>query len=216
MVQAPWQPKSHEIISNGIFLKNRDVSLRVRRREYSSPASPQEPRVATGCPPAAEFVDVRVFGTDFFWPMTSPNPHYALMPAGLEVVISHGPCKGLVDSGRCAPRPAHARGRETKRSTARAGCERWLFQTTQIQLRIFESPPFAAGRGPSPRRRRPCRSGCSTLLKEVNRVRPRLVVCGHVHAAHGVARAGGTVFVNAASCGGGGYRVEWPPVVVDI
>jgi Icc-related predicted phosphoesterase len=61
------------------------------------------------------------------------------------------------------------------------------------------------------------------LLKEVRRAGPRLVVGGHVHFAHGTARdagAAGTVFVNAANCGGGpgreGYVIEWPPVVVDI
>ncbi len=68
---------------------------------------------------------------------------------------------------------------------------------------------------------RGARSGCASLLEEVRRVGPRLVVSGHVHAAHGVASACGTAFVNAASCGSGGdgaegYLVEWPPVVVDL
>ncbi len=59
------------------------------------------------------------------------------------------------------------------------------------------------------------------MLAEVRRVGPRLVVSGHVHAAHGAASACGTAFVNAASCGSGGdgtegYLVEWPPVVVDL
>jgi hypothetical protein len=75
--------------------------------------------------------------------------------------------------------------------------------------------------GPDARRAPGTRSGCASLLAEVRRAGPRLVVGGHVHAAHGAARAGGTAFVNAASCGAGGdstegYLVEWPPVVVDL
>mmetsp|Transcript_17590 Transcript_17590/g.33396 ORF Transcript_17590/g.33396 Transcript_17590/m.33396 type:complete len:162 (-) Transcript_17590:358-843(-) len=63
-------------------------------------------------------------------------------------------------------------------------------------------------------------AGCPSILKHVRRVRPRLVVCGHIHQAHGVARGRGrslrdTLFVNAASCDNG-YEIGFDPVVVDI
>lgn len=51
-------------------------------------------------------------------------------------------------------------------------------------------------------------------------VRPKLVVSGHVHGAHGI-KAGegeheGTLFVNAAMCGAEKYVIGWEPVVVQI
>jgi len=61
--------------------------------------------------------------------------------------------------------------------------------------------------------------GCPSLLKAVERVRPRVLVAGHIHSAHGVAQGTGkcssTTFVNAAICKGG-YKAGWKAVVVDI
>mmetsp|Transcript_36500 Transcript_36500/g.66898 ORF Transcript_36500/g.66898 Transcript_36500/m.66898 type:complete len:286 (-) Transcript_36500:45-902(-) len=57
--------------------------------------------------------------------------------------------------------------------------------------------------------------GCSALLWAMGRVRPRLVVSGHIHDAHGIAMARGalrgTTFVNAANCCDG-YSIGWRPI----
>ena len=45
--------------------------------------------------------------------------------------------------------------------------------------------------------------GCPSLLKHVHRVKPKLVVCGHIHEARGIVQGvgdfEGTIFVNAAN-----------------
>ena len=43
---------------------------------------------------------VRVYGTEFFWPMKTPNPYYDGIPEGLDVLVCHGPVKGYVDGGK--------------------------------------------------------------------------------------------------------------------
>eukprot|EP00930_Biecheleria_cincta_P002236 TRINITY_DN103262_c0_g1_i1.p1 TRINITY_DN103262_c0_g1~~TRINITY_DN103262_c0_g1_i1.p1 ORF type:complete len:232 (+),score=38.44 TRINITY_DN103262_c0_g1_i1:102-797(+) len=68
--------------------------------------------------------------------------------------------------------------------------------------------------------------GCEALLHAVQRVRPVLVVSGHVHFGHGVVAMKQsspegvmqTVLVNAANCGSGKdeRQISHPPVVVDI
>ena len=62
--------------------------------------------------------------------------------------------------------------------------------------------------------------GCAELLRLAKRLRPRLVVSGHIHAAHGVSEGAGvlrgTTFVNAANAGKSHSQMAWEPVVVDI
>mmetsp|Transcript_8517 Transcript_8517/g.21839 ORF Transcript_8517/g.21839 Transcript_8517/m.21839 type:complete len:307 (+) Transcript_8517:34-954(+) len=63
--------------------------------------------------------------------------------------------------------------------------------------------------------------GCSLLLEQVERLRPRLVVSGHIHEAHGVTTGSGdvlgsTTFVNAANAQRGHAHMGWPPVVMDV
>ncbi|GAB5365330.1 hypothetical protein AAMO2058_001048500 [Amorphochlora amoebiformis] len=57
--------------------------------------------------------------------------------------------------------------------------------------------------------------GCPSLAKHIKRVRPRLLIGGHVHSAHGVTDDGYTTYVNAAICKEG-YSAGWEAVVVDI
>lgn len=67
--------------------------------------------------------------------------------------------------------------------------------------------------------------GCEALLAAVRRVRPALVVSGHIHRARGASellheggQAGKTVLLNAANCGSGKEerRIVHSPIVVDI
>jgi len=67
--------------------------------------------------------------------------------------------------------------------------------------------------------------GCPLLLEQVERIRPSLVVSGHIHEAHGIASGScdalrTTTFVNAANAPGRnrqgrGHRA-WPAIVVDV
>ena len=106
--------------------------------------------------------NLKVFGTDFFWPCPSGNPYFDLIPEETDIVITHGPAMGFVD-----------------------------------------------GNG----------GGCPSLLKRIKEIRPRLVVCGHIHSAHGVIEGTGDLegvtFVNAAICLDG-YKVGWEPIVIDL
>ena len=62
--------------------------------------------------------------------------------------------------------------------------------------------------------------GCAQLRRLVRRTRPRLVVSGHIHHAHGQEEGWfdltGTTFVNAANAGAKHELLEWAPIVVDI
>eukprot|EP00450_Noctiluca_scintillans_P016776 CAMPEP_0194513232 /NCGR_PEP_ID=MMETSP0253-20130528/45442_1 /TAXON_ID=2966 /ORGANISM="Noctiluca scintillans" /LENGTH=252 /DNA_ID=CAMNT_0039356769 /DNA_START=10 /DNA_END=768 /DNA_ORIENTATION=- len=65
--------------------------------------------------------------------------------------------------------------------------------------------------------------GCKALLSTVRRVRPQVLVSGHVHFGHGVVTlqhddSASTLMVNAANCGSGKDErcLVHPAVVVDI
>lgn len=130
---APWQPQIRDMLTHCRFLKNEAMTVG----------------------------GVQIYGTDFCWPMKTESPLYALIPKDADIVIAHGPAKGLVDAGL----------------------------------------------------------GCSALLWALARIRPRLVVSGHIHEAHGRCEGRGTLrgttFVNAANCRGG-YSIGWAPIVVDL
>ena len=64
-------------------------------------------------------------------------------------------------------------------------------------------------------------SGCPALKQRVQELArdqpPRLVVSGHIHAAHGVTKGpGAATFVNAAMAQKGHGHMGWPAVVIDL
>lgn len=87
---------------------------------------------------------------------------WAAIPAGVDVLITHGPPAGILDRT--------ARGEAV---------------------------------------------GCADLLRELDRVRPRLHLFGHIHEAYGRVEADGRVYVNASNCDLQ-YRPVQAPVVVDL
>lgn len=131
---ADWQPRIRQILSNATFLKAECITLN----------------------------GLLFYGTDFCWPMKTESPLYAMIPDDADVVVAHGPAKGLSDGGM----------------------------------------------------------GCMALRWAMARVRPRAVISGHIHHAHGTSEGfgvlRGTTFVNAANCGKEGYRIGWGPIVIDL
>ena len=57
--------------------------------------------------------------------------------------------------------------------------------------------------------------GCEVARKFSREIKPRLFVCGHVHADHGVSMQGDTVYVNAANCLSPD-DLGWGSVIVEI
>jgi Icc-related predicted phosphoesterase len=146
-------PHKHKIVVNG----NHECNA-VWKREVSQHLSNATVLVQE----EATVENLRIFGTNFFWPMGSgPNPNYTQIPEGLDILITHGPVKGFVDNN----------------------------------------------------------CGCPSLADFVRKLRPRLVICGHIHGAHGVVEGDGEfqgiTFVNAAICKNG-YTIGWEPVVVTL
>eukprot|EP00658_Telonema_sp_P-2_P056084 TRINITY_DN44582_c0_g1_i1.p1 TRINITY_DN44582_c0_g1~~TRINITY_DN44582_c0_g1_i1.p1 ORF type:complete len:244 (+),score=38.58 TRINITY_DN44582_c0_g1_i1:51-782(+) len=72
---AEWKKRAAELLPNATLLRNELHTLSVGGQE------------------------LRIFGTDFCWPMKSPNPYYDLIPEGIDVLMCHGPVQGYVDGG---------------------------------------------------------------------------------------------------------------------
>ncbi|CAE8639441.1 unnamed protein product [Polarella glacialis] len=139
-----WNKSAAELLSNATLLRQSGCHVKVKGSE-----------------------DLRVFGTDFFWPCPSGNPNFAEIPLDTDVLIAHGPALGCADGGR----------------------------------------------------------GCPSLLEAVQRIKPELVVSGHVHFARGAASLqlargghGPTILLNAANCGSGKLEraLAGGPIIVDI
>jgi len=43
---------------------------------------------------------LKIFGTNFFWPCPTGNPYYDQIPDDCDVLMAHGPPKGIVDGCR--------------------------------------------------------------------------------------------------------------------
>ena len=86
---------------------------------------------------------------------------YATIPEDVDIIISHGPAYGILDS-----------------------------------------PPGSS-----------YHNGCPELLKAVTRLKPKAVICGHVHGAQGVVEKDGTLYVNAAMLGQDGDLTGSPIVL---
>ena len=87
---------------------------------------------------------------------------WELIPAGIEVLITHGPPAGILDRT--------SRGEDV---------------------------------------------GCADLRRELQRIRPRLHVFGHIHEAYGTVEIDGTRYVNASICTERYHPVQLP-IVVDL
>lgn len=59
------------------------------------------------------------------------------------------------------------------------------------------------------------RVGCEFLRDYVDRVKPKLVVCGHIHHSHGSVQHGDTIIVNASICDER-YKPYNKPIIVEL
>jgi len=73
---ADWKAEVKQIVTNATFLCGQEHAVEIRG------------------------VDVKMYGTEFFWPMKTPNPYYDQIPEDLDILICHGPVKGYVDGGK--------------------------------------------------------------------------------------------------------------------
>ena len=46
---------------------------------------------------------LKIFGTNFFWPCPTGNPYYDQIPDDCDVLMAHGPPKGIVDGDAGCP-----------------------------------------------------------------------------------------------------------------
>lgn len=73
---------------------------------------------------------------------------------------------------------------------------KWDLIPTGTDVLIVHGPPH----GVLDRTLRGEAVGCDALRATIERLQPRLFVCGHIHEAYGEQRLGGTRCVNASSC----------------
>jgi Icc-related predicted phosphoesterase len=88
--------------------------------------------------------------------------HWDLIPEGVDILITHGPVKGILD--------------------------RTFFLK---------------------------KAGCSDLLKKMNRIRPRVHLCGHIHEAYGERHVDGIHYINASVLNLR-YKLANQPVVFEL
>lgn len=84
---APWQDNITNILSNACFLKNNWCEYPIASRKLGNEGKQ----------------NIKIYGTDFYWPMKTRNPYYDLIPDDVDILISHGPVKGYVDGNHGCP-----------------------------------------------------------------------------------------------------------------
>lgn len=87
----------------------------------------------------------------------------------------------------------------------------WSGIPSEIDVLITHGPPF----GILDKTRAGEHVGCGHLLRELERVQPRLHVFGHIHESYGRMERDGTVFINASNLDHA-YRLAHAPLVVDL
>ena len=91
--------------------------------------------------------------------------------------------------------------------------ERWKKIPSGIDVLITHTPPHGLLDVPSSGK---VHLGCPHLRAELQRIRPRLHVFGHIHASSGSQQKGDTSFVNAAIVGGRDFVVKNPPTLFTL
>jgi len=100
--------------------------------------------------------------------------HWDLIPEDTDVLLTHGPCFGILDES---------------------------VEYINFRLRIVRNARVHVG--------------CKDLRNAIDRIKPSLHICGHIHGAYGDYYNLGTTFVNASVCNEE-YILVNKPYVVDI
>jgi Icc-related predicted phosphoesterase len=87
----------------------------------------------------------------------------------------------------------------------------WSSLPPEIDVLITHGPPLGLG----DKERTGTHCGDAGLAGALQRIRPRLHVCGHIHEAYGAYAWEGTTIVNASSCSLR-YEIANPPIVIDL
>jgi 3',5'-cyclic AMP phosphodiesterase CpdA len=76
---APWAGEAKELLTNAKLLSDTGVDIQG----------------------GGSGAVLRVWGTAFYWPVETPyfSPPYSLIPEGIDLLVSHGPCAGYNDGG---------------------------------------------------------------------------------------------------------------------
>lgn len=57
--------------------------------------------------------------------------------------------------------------------------------------------------------------GCEDLLNELDRIKPKILVCGHLHSAHNIKEVNGTKHINAAMLNDR-YKLVFSPTIFEL
>jgi Icc-related predicted phosphoesterase len=90
--------------------------------------------------------------------------------------------------------------------------QKWALIPEGIDILLLHGPPFGAG-DLTPRGER---VGSPSLTARILAVRPKLVVCGHIHSARGEYRLDTVPVINAAMTDERYFLVQVPPLTFDL
>lgn len=95
----------------------------------------------------------------------------------------------------------------------------WSQLPYEIDVLVCHGPPFGFGDQTPVSRFMPeiiNNAGCEAQLNKLKQIKPKLVICGHIHYSYGIHLTDfGTLVVNAASCTEG-YKPLNKPIVINI
>lgn len=57
--------------------------------------------------------------------------------------------------------------------------------------------------------------GCESLYEHIDRVKPLIHICGHIHSGRGIVDRNGTTFINSSICTEN-YKPTYKPIVIDL
>lgn len=91
--------------------------------------------------------------------------------------------------------------------------EKWARIPSGIDVLVTHTPPYGILDLPTAGNRH---LGCPHLRRELERIRPRVHVFGHIHASHGQEQRSGTSYFNVAVVGGSPLEVCHPATVIEL
>jgi len=91
---------------------------------------------------------------------------------------------------------------------------KWAAIPDDTDILVVHGPPYGHG-DKVPGRHKGERIGSPGLLKRIEKIKPKLVVCGHCHEGHGIYHVGETIVANVSILDGG-YKFTNNLTLLDI